>query len=342
MENKQSNVVKNLFKFFESIILIVLIGWVIMMVLETFFNQLIGIDDYSYDEPSDYDEYSSYDEYEEDYSILDYYDDYSYTDTEDSTSNLLPIQEFLNSESGKSFLKEPTQNQIDNYANVINTEISLNNTITNENAIETEDFYEDYDPEYIFKQDFEKQKKNMEIQEEGKSINNDLIISIENKNDDFVHDLIVYVIFYKSNEIVAIDTQDISIIAAKNKSYLKISDLPKEYDNYEVFISKYDYMEYYNQLLNDDVTYSTYVEDELVEIEIKNSSSRKIDEVCFTILYYDSTGKILEIDTAYDYSIRRNSTGNAIGYGVWDEEKEEYIDYADYKVILDYAEYYSF
>ena len=87
-------------------------------------------------------------------------------------------------------------------------------------------------------------------------------------------------------------------------------ETPKDYDNYEVFISKYNYYENIFKLQNDYVTYEANIEDELIKIKIYNSGS-KIENVVFTILYYDKNGKILDVDEVTDYNISKYWPGDA-------------------------------
>lgn len=238
--------------------------------------------------------------------------DYNYDEElNEDTSNTMTIEEFMNSDLKNELLTE---------------------SVVDEDRVSNEEL----DQETVAKEKFKKEKANLTITNEGNTVNDELIIGIENKNNELVYGLSVYTVFYKSKEIVSIDMQSVNNIMANNKKYLKVLETPKDYDNYEVFISKYNYYENIFKLQNDYVTYEANIEDELIKIKIYNSGS-KIENVVFTILYYDKNGKILDVDEVTDYNISKYWPGDATGYGVWDEENGTYIDYADYKVILDFA-----
>lgn len=336
-ENKKKTKKSKVTSFFETLILNVMIISVVAVVIAQFIEEVFV-------------EYGDETDYQSDYSSVDsIYDDYS--DATEETSNLMTIEEFMNSELGNKLLAESVKNKENETTNTVN-EPTVENTIVDEGVtnteenLETEEIIEEepieeYDQDAVLKQKFEEQKKNLLIAEEGTSLNKELIISLENKNAELMHELWVYTVFYQNNNIVAIDTQDIDVIVPNNKKYLKIEEMPGAYENYEVFVTKYSYGDYNNTILNDGVGYSSYVENELVEIEIKNNSEKKINKANFTILYYDSYRNLLDIDNVSDFSIRKNGKGSATGYGVWDESLEKYIEYDEYEVILDYAVYYN-
>ena len=237
----------------------------------------------------------------------------------------------MNSDEGKGFLKEPNQNVVS---------VPENTTIDNTEIIDTDDDTYSYrEQQDIMKSNFEKQKKNIEVKDEGKSVNDEIMVSIKNNDKDFVYDLSLNTIFYKDKEIIGIDVQDINLIDSNNTRYIKITD---EYDGYEFLISKRYFMEYYNELLNDDVTFTSNENRGYVEISAKNNSSKKINRIHFTILYYDRSGKLIDFENVQDYSIRSKKTDELTGYGVWDDKNAEYLKFDDYKVILDYAENYKY
>lgn len=333
-QNKKARNRKKIFSFFETCILVTLILMLMYFVLCKLDEEL---------EAKFKEEYF----YESDYSSS--YDDYS--DTTEIASNSMTIEDFMNSELGNEFLNGAIQNQVNETENIENEAVveetemieDSTNTIETEEAtpVVDEEEVDNYNSEEDLKQEFEEQKKNLVITEAGMSLNNELIVCVENRNIDLLHDLWVYVVFYKANDIVAIDMQEIDILVANNKKYLKVEEMPKKYDRYDVFITKYGYGAFNGTILNDNVTYYSYIENELVEIEIANESSRKVNKIKFTILYYDSNKKLLDFDEVTDYSIRKNGKGEATGYGVWDESLEKYVDYAEYEVLLEYAECYD-
>lgn len=335
---KKENKNKGIFKFFETLILIALIGYAVMIVFEVFFDQMDGdydtYEDYDYYDYSD-DSYEYFDDYEY-YSDSDYYDTYENT----TVSNFVSIEDFMNSEEGKEFLKEPSQNIVN--SNEVLTENVIANEVENNIASTEEDTYNYYDEQSAMKIKFEKQKKNIEIKDEGKSSTDEIMISIKNNNEDFVYDVTLNTIFFKDDQIVSIDVQDINIIDGNNTKYIKVSEIPEDYDKYEFLISKKIYTEYYNELLNDNVSVSTNDNKGYVEVSIHNKSNKKINRAQLTILYFDESGKLKDFYSLQEYSIKSKKTEKTQAYGVWDDENDKYLDYADYEVILDYAENYGY
>lgn len=336
LKSKKGKAKSKIPNFFESLILIVLIIVLIKTVGAQFIEEIFEDSDYDY--------------YEEDYSYeSDYTDSSSYDDSENTTnttSNLMTIEEFMNSDLKNTLLTEKVQQQ-ENVTTSENTiEETIENTTVTEESIEVKDSeieepVEEYDEEEVVRQKFEEEKKRIIIEEEGKSINQELIFSIKNANTNYIHSLAVYTVFYKSNNIVGVDLQTVDVILADNKKYIKVPETPEDYDRFEVFISKYDYDEYSNELLTDNVTYESHMESDLLKIDISNSG-KKINKVTFTILYYGEGHNLLDIETVSDYSVNKYTGGSATGYGVWNETEEEYVKYRNYNIILDYAERYTY
>lgn len=167
-------------------------------------------------------------------------------------------------------------------------------------------------------------------------------MSIKNNDEDFLYDLTLNTIFFKGDKIVYIDVQDIKLIDGNNTKYVKVSEIPQDYDNYEFLISKRYYIEYYNELLNDDIIFDSEDNGEYVEISIQNNSSKKVNRIHFTILYFDSNGNLVDFEEVQDYSIKDNKTSKLMGYNIWDDKNGEYLDFSDHEVILDYAENYKY
>lgn len=337
MEKKEEKN-KSVFKFFETLILIALIGSVLMIVLETFFDQIDGEED-SYEDYEYYDySYDSYDYYD------DYYSDSNYYNSENtSVSNFVSIEDFMNSETGKNFLREPNQNLI-NY-NEVETQGTIENEVENTSddfSLDTDELYDYYDAQKEMKEKFDAQKKNIEIKYEGKSVNNEIMASIKNNNNEFVYDLTLNTIFFKDNKITHIDVQDINVIDANNTKYIKVSTIPEEYDNYEFLISKRHHMEYYNELLNDDISFSSNDINEHIQIAVQNKSNKRVNRIHFTVLYFDRARNLIDFETIQEYNIKSNKKSALTSTGIWDEENSTYLDFWDYKVILDYAENYGY
>ena len=168
------------------------------------------------------------------------------------------------------------------------------------------------------------------------------MVSIKNNDEDFLYDITLNTIFFKDDKIVLIDVQDINIIDGNNTKYIKVSQIPEEYDNYEFLISKRHYMEYYNELLNDDIRFSSNDNRKNVQIFVENESKKRINRIHFTILYLDEAGNLVDFETAQSYNIKANKNTSLMLDGVWDEKKGDYLNYDKYKVILDYAENYGY
>lgn len=342
-------------KFFESLILIVLIGVSLIIVLDTFFDQMNG----DYEDYEEYDDYE-YVDYSYDYNDEYYYDDYNgeydsyynnidYSDNEEntSTSDFLSIEDFMSSEEGKEFLEKSNQNLVNTneveIQNVVNTtaDNAMENT-TDDFTTDKEDVYNYHDAQKAMKDKFDKQKEKIEIKDEGKSVNNEIMVSIKNNDEDFLYDITLNTIFFKDKKIVSIDVQDINIIDGNNTKYMKVSEIPNDYDNYEFLISKKYYMEYYNELLNDDISYTAKENYGFVDILAHNQANKRVNRIHFTILFFDEAGKLLDFNTIQDYSIKSNKKETLIGDSIWNKEKGEYLEYDSYKVILDYAENYGY
>lgn len=324
-------------KFLETLILIVLIGSAIIIVFEVFSDQMNGeeeeYDDYTYQDYS-YDYYDdSYDEYDNYYSDLN-------NDTENtSVSNFSSIEDFMNSEEGKEFLEKSNQNLVN--SNEVEVQNIAQDT-TDKFTPGVEDIYNYYDESKSMEERFEEQKKKIEIKDEGKSLNDEIMVSIKNNNEDFLYDFSFNTIFYKGNKIVYIDTQDINIIDANNTKYIKVTEIPEEYDNYKFLISKRYYREYYNDFLNDDISFSSERTKDGIKIEVQNKSSQSINRIYFTILYFDNDGKLVDFEEVHKYSVNSNKTPTLYGYGILDDKNSRRFDFADYEVILDYAENYGY
>ena len=320
--------------FIETLIFVVLMGVVVIVVLYSCLESMLGgfDTDYSYTDTS----YSNYDDYT--------YNDYSNykninisTNTNTNTNTNLNVnitlEEFLKTDIGNKILTNTIQ------TNSITNETTTEDNISSEEIESTEET--GYKSDEVVKQEIDEQRKNLIIKEEGKNVNDDLIISIENKNVDLVFDLFVYAVFYKDDKIVSIDEQETSVILKDSKKYLKIEETPKEYDRYDVFVTKFDIMNFGDSILNEYITLIPYTEKGNIKVKINNTSNKKINRAELTIIYYDSRGNILDIEESTEYNIWKSLSGETIGYGVWDDSKSEYIDHSDYEVILDAAIHYE-
>ena len=133
----------------------------------------------------------------------------------------------------------------------------------------------------------------------------------------------------------------VECILVNNKKYLKIDETPTDYDRFEVFVDKDSFFEFRDELLHDNLKYDSYIEDDVLQIELKNNG-KKIDRANFTIIYFDKNKSILDIETVSDFDIGKYLGGNIRGYGVWDKNNSEYVEYDSYEIILDYAGNYNY
>ena len=108
-------------------------------------------------------------------------------------------------------------------------------------------------------------------------------------------------------------------------------------ENRDYLIILYDY---YGELLNDKVKYSTEERKGKVEISVQNKSNKKLNRINFTVLYLDDSGKLLDFETVQEYNLKSKDTNEISAYGIWDGEKGKYLDFYKYEIILDYAENY--
>ncbi len=332
LENDTSSKKKKKFglvNFIETAILVVLIFYIIMTVGSQFMKDIFSYDEYDYEYDDYY--YEDYDEYDDNYDYS-AEEDY-YTSPDDSLnmiSNTLTIDEFMNSNFGNMIITENVQESTSNTVstNIINIENASVESSTLEENI--------YDEEEILKQEFEVEKKNLKIAEEGKNVNGDLLISLENENSKLVHNFDVYTVFYKADKIIKVDSQMVECILKNNKKFLKIDETPKDYDRYEVFVDKDIFYEFTDELLHENLKYDSYIEDDVLEVQLSNIG-KKIDRACFTIVYLDKNKNILDIENTTEFDIGKYLGGSIRGYGVWDEINRRYVEYDSYEIILDYA-----
>ena len=327
--NKKEKRKFGLINFVETVILVVLIIYLVMTVGSQFIEDLI-VDNlgYAYDYES-YDDYEGYyDDNEEGYDEFSNNEDFYYDKSEFLTTNSSTIEKLMNPDY---------KNSVDNENVYENTSSSINIDITTQ-----EDTKENiYDEETLLKQEFEVEKDNIKVVQEGMNVNGELLISLENKNTKLVHDLDVYTVFYKSDKIIKVDSQMVECILVNNKKYIKIDETPTDYDRFEVFVDKDSFFEFRDELLHNNLKYDSYIEDDVLQIELKNNG-KKIDRANFTILYFDKNKSILDIETVSDFDIGKYLGGNIRGYGVWDKNNSEYVEYDSYEIILDYAGNYNY
>ena len=205
--------------------------------------------------------------------------------------------------------------------------------------------YEDF--ENLIKQkedDFRKQKENLIVTEKIIDVNKNLIACIENRNDVPLIDMEMYAVFFDGeNNIIEVTSDYLDAIDANSKYYFKVAYTPENYEKCEIFITKrYFDDEEYIKLYNDKITFTDSIDkDGQIEIKATNNANEMIDYINFSVVYYDENDKILYVDTTSILELKKNKSDVTTVYGGWDIEKEEYINYDHYEVILNYAYAYT-
>ena len=205
--------------------------------------------------------------------------------------------------------------------------------------------YEEY--ENLIKQkedDFHRQKENLVVTEKILDVNKNLIACIENKNDVSLIDMEIYAVFLDGeNNIIEVTSDYLDAIDANSKYYFKVAYTPENYEKCEIFITKrYFDDEEYIKLYNDKITFTDSIDkDGQIEIKATNNANEMIDYIYFSVVYYDENDKILYVDTTSILELKKNKSDVTTVYGGWDIEKEEYINYDHYEVILNYAYAYT-
>lgn len=205
--------------------------------------------------------------------------------------------------------------------------------------------YEEY--ENLIKQkedDFHRQKENLVVTEKILDVNKNLIACIENKNDVSLIDMEIYAVFFDGeNNIIEVTSDYLDAIDANSKYYFKVAYTPENYEKCEIFITKrYFDDEEYIKLYNDKITFTDSIDkDGQIEIKATNNANEMMDYINFSVVYYDENDKILYVDTTSILELKKNKSDVTTVYGGWDIEKEEYINYDHYEVILNYAYTYT-
>lgn len=206
--------------------------------------------------------------------------------------------------------------------------------------------YEDYekiDDNYVpFEEGskkFEEQKNNVKISSQGLDINKSLIVLLENQNADNMCNILLYVIFYDGeNKPIMVDKENINYLGSNSKYYVSIDKVPENFERYDFLLMKEDF--YYNYNYNsykNDISFETYKNDNNIVIKGKNNSNEKIDKLSFTVVYYDESGKIIGIQEANEYDIKKNKEFSITAYNLYKKDDYEYVDFSTYEVILNNA-----
>lgn len=203
-----------------------------------------------------------------------------------------------------------------------------------------EDVYDYEVQEQIRKSNFETQKQNIQIVKQSISINNELILNMTNQNNEDITNILVYVVYYdESNKIIDIKKQYIDYFKANSSRFLKFEELPKNQVRYETFITKEDFYDesYKDYYLNDYISVANELKNGEINITLKNNYTEEINCVGFSIVYYDLQDNILDVKETYIYDIKSGDEERIIDSGIWNDEKNELVNYARYEVILNEA-----
>lgn len=202
---------------------------------------------------------------------------------------------------------------------------------------ETEEYLSYEEKENIEKEKFEEQKSNIKISSQGLDINKKLILLLENQNTDNISNFSVYVIFYDGeNNPVMVDIENIKILEKDVKHYVTIDKTPENFESYDFLIVK----EYFNDnyiSYRKDISFETHKDKDNIIIDGKNNSSTEIDNIEFTVIYYDESGKVIGIKEANEYDVGKNKNFSIEVYNLYKKDTYEDIEYASYDVILNGA-----
>lgn len=183
---------------------------------------------------------------------------------------------------------------------------------------------------------FLKFKQNVEIKSSiGK--NKRMNCEIKNNNNESLNNININVIYFDGEDKPIRVEEKLIPAIYPNKSYFCSLDIPETYENYEryeVFInSRYFGKE---NLIEPDLIEITSKEDlkkGKINVTIKNNAEKKIDNLGYSIIFYDKEGKIVDIYEDGAYELKK--TIKEENYIPYDIEKD-FQNYS-YKINLNYA-----
>ena len=185
---------------------------------------------------------------------------------------------------------------------------------------------------------FEIQKNNIIVVNEYLNFDKKLILEIKNQNENSVSEFIVYTVFYNNeNKIVGVDSNDVELLSTNESCYLKYNKTPNEYTRYETYIYKEYYYSFDNENIKDKIEFSYQKVDNEIIIKAIDKSEEEYVTVGFSVLYYDETDNLLDIENIRGYFDRKDSEIICVSGGIFDNETEKYVDYSKYEVVLNYA-----
>ena len=190
--------------------------------------------------------------------------------------------------------------------------------------------------EVVSVSDLEKIKDNIVIEKEFFDVDGKLNFLVKNKNSIDVNNITVSTVFYNGlDKIIAIDEGNINVLSSGAEQYLTYTETPESAERYEILVEVDNSSQSYKSYLKD-VSFECFVTEEEDEVIIrgKNNSESKLDLVEFEIVYYGEEDKILLVEHAMDFDIKRNRVFELNEYiSIYDEEYKE-IPYTRYEIRL--------
>ena len=190
--------------------------------------------------------------------------------------------------------------------------------------------------EVVSVSDLEKIKDNIVIEKEFFDVDGKLNFLVKNKNSIDVNNITVSTVFYNGlDKIIAIDEGNINVLSSGAEQYLTYTETPESAERYEILVEVDNSSQSYKSYLKD-VSFECFVTEEEDEVIIrgKNNSESKLDLVEFEIVYYGDEDKILLVEHAMDFDIKRNRVFELNEYiSIYDEEYKE-IPYTRYEIRL--------
>lgn len=187
----------------------------------------------------------------------------------------------------------------------------------------------------------ENDRKNIIITDEIFNINRKLILGVQSQNTETISDIEVYVVFFDGEEkIVGIEENRIEYLIPNNKYYILFEETPENFESYKIFINKDIFLPFNNNLLNDFIEYKQIEEDGELKIEVKNNWSNTIDDINFTVLYYNEKNMIIDIAEYNCFDLKSNKTDKIRIFKIYDEESREPLEYDRCEIVLNYAKRY--
>lgn len=215
-------------------------------------------------------------------------------------------------------------------------EFLLNESGVSDNGNGTVTMFAPEGTEVVSVNDLEKIKDNIVIEKEFFDVDGKLNFLVKNKNSIDVNNITVSTVFYNGlDKIIAIDEGNINVLSSGAEQYLTYTETPESAERYEVLVEVDNSSQSYKSYLKD-VSFECFVTEEEDEVIIrgKNNSESKLDLVEFEIVYYGEEDKILLVEHAMDFDIKRNRDFELNEYiSIYDEEYKE-IPYTRYEIRL--------